>query len=353
MDAPSILTTTILLLIFLTVRERKNLWLWALLGFLSVLAIEIHLLTIYSGCFFTLITIMDYIQEVRAKGRLILPRTPMVAFGAAGLIGAALYVLIHIAPNPTIYLLIPAQIARDPTPRVWKELYRWVLYTNEQTIPLMALIGVGLFSAIVRRTQPDRLLLLLAAISLVAFTALGPPYQTIYTGQLLPIFTLLVAGLLSQGLNIRRRSLNTLAVTALIILTFALVVRASNTAFAYARQYAGLPYIDGAHGMTEADYIRAIDYIHAHIDPTTVIMGPALYYVDVFNYHNYLSYFDGEVHGIKLRGETKLDFWLREQPRAFIGAAQSDPELMTYFERRGGFVEVVPFLWIDKALGSP
>lgn len=353
MDSLSILATSSLLLMFLEIRKRDNLLLYGMLGLLSVAALEIHLLTIYCGIGFGLYTLNDYLQRGRVQKRWLMPRTPFVVFTTAGLIAAGVYALIHIAPNPTIYFEIPRLIMGDPTPRLWKEVYRWLIYSAEQPIVMMLLFALALLSAFFRRTQCDRLYLLFAACALGTFLILSPPYQVVYTGQLLPLFALGVAGLLVQGLDRKFNYLVPLRAAALIVFAITFAVRVGGTSFSYARAYAGIPYIDAGRGMTAEAYITAIDTIHARIDPRTVVMGAATYYVDLFAYHNYLSFWDGEIHGVGLRHETMLDFWNRERPRVFIGDATVNSQLIAYMQGHGGFTEVVPFLWIENALVNP
>jgi hypothetical protein len=110
--------------------------------------------------------------------------------------------------------------------------------------------------------------------------------------------------------------------------------------------------------ITAPQYRAAIDYVRRYVPHDITILGLVVYYGDLLPYRRFLSYRDYEVLGALARGETTiLDLWHREQPQVFIGTALDDPELLRYMQERGGFVQIRPQLWIERALwaqlGSP
>jgi hypothetical protein len=353
MDALAILTNGLLILYFTLVQAHKSPISAILLGVLCIATLEIHLLSIYCGLAFGVYFLLEYLTGHRTS-ELLSPTkffaSKLFLFTFSAVVTSWIYFAIHVLPNPSVYFEIPRSIITSNNPKGWKELLRWFVYIGEQPWPLMVLFGLGIGIAIRRRLKEDFRFLMFLTIGILTFLILSPPYNSIYTGHLLPIITLGI-GCLWAKLDQKTRLADILSKVAVVIFLLTLIVRIANTSFTYTRTYTGLPFIDRAAGMTPANYQQAVEFIKANVKPDATILGHAGFYLDLFEYRNYLSYWDGEVHGMRLRGESHTDFWKRERPVVYFGAVGSDDEeLQLYMKSSGGFTEVTPFVWLQNDL---
>jgi hypothetical protein len=278
--------------------------------------------------------------------------SPAIACGIALTLAAIAYFAHHIAPNPDLYLLIPrhCDICTPLTPL--KELERWYLWFSQQPLLSIFMVGIGVLSALQRRTAEDRDYLLLLGGAYLALLVPNPPKYEWYTGHLLPLLALGVGGLYSQGLDRRRPQFPALRLMGLALAFTAILVLVRSTSFTYAR--ATIPplliYYAKPVQITPGEYVAAIDYIRRNIPKEVTIVGRETFYIDLLEYQYFISQYGIDKQGLDFRGETYFDLWQREKPQVFIGDARVDPDIQRYITEHGGFVEVLPKLWVDKAL---
>jgi hypothetical protein len=347
MDAPNMLVCSLILLLHVEALRRDKWWMHVLVGVSLVAALEVHILAaVYAGGI-ALYHAVQYVQLVIKERRIVL-KSPAVMCGIGCVVVAAIYYVHHIAPNPDIYFMI-ARSCDICTPLSWgKELQRWYWLIIHQPLLSIFMLGAACMTAVSRRQ--DYLPLLGGAY--LTLLILNPPVYDAYTGHLLPLLALGIGGLFTQKTKLRPGQFAQLRLIGLLICVVSIVVLLADTRFTYARTYIS-PSIMYARWTSEQDavnYDRAIDYIRANIHTDAVIVGYESYYLDLVDYHNYMSYKGIDKLGVGLRNETYFEFWQREKPQVFFGNAMTDPELKRYIEWRGDFVEVVPDLWVEESL---
>jgi hypothetical protein len=349
-EALSNLTCTLLLLLHLeAVKRQSHTWYW-LNGIAFAVALEIHVLVVFYAGGIGLFYLTEYMRRVVATKRIVYSLE--LSWGVGVVIAALIYFVVHIAPNPSIYLEIPRHCLICTPPSVNKEIWRWLFYIRDQFPPLMLLFGIGLISAIVRRTRNDQHYLLVLVGAIVTMWVLNPPANTFYTGQLLPLFALGVGGLYAQGLTRTGSGLRGLAIAGVLILASTTVGRVFMTSFTPANTYNGMPLLEFPHNsmMPQEEYKAAIDFVNANIPMDTVILAPEPFFIDLINYRRFMSYYGGDLHGVWIRNETLRDLWRREHPQVFIGDPKPDAELWRYMDEGSAFVEVKPHVWVDRTL---
>jgi hypothetical protein len=351
MDAPNLLICSLVLLLHLEAIRRNKWWLYFAVGVALIIALEVHVLAAFYAGGIGLYHAAHYLQSMW-KAKWLIMWSPAIAFGIGLLLAAAIYYVVHIAPNPDIYFEIPRHCLICTDRSVAKELYRWFYYAQDQFPPLMLLCGFAVISAFMRRTQKDQHYLLLMGGAIVAMWALNPPIHAHYTGQLLTLLALGVGGLFGQGLDGKRSGLRGLAIVGSLVLFGTLLARVSGTFFTPTNAYNGIDAVQYPANsvMSKADYISAIDYVRATIPTDAIILAPEPFFGDLINYTQFMSYYGGEMHGVRIRGETLFDLWEREQPQVFIGDPKPDAELWRYMGDGSSFVEVHPKVWVAKPL---
>lgn len=349
-EALSNLTCTILLLLHLEATERQSHRLYWLNGALFVIALEIHVLVVFYAGGIGLFYLTEYLRRVIATKRIVYSLE--ISWGIGIILAALIYFMIHIAPNPNTYLEIPRHCLICTPPSVNKEIWRWIFYSNEQFLPLMLLFGTALITALVRRTRKDQHYLLVLLGAVITMWIVNPPANTFYTGQLLPLFALGVGGLYAQGLTRAAAGLRVLSVIGLIIMGSTVIGRAFVTSFSPANAYNGMRLLEFPHNsiMPEEQYKTAIDFIRANIPTDSVILAPEPFFIDLITFRRFMSYYGGDLHGVRIRGETLLQLWQREHPQVFIGDPRADAELWRYMGDGSGFVEMSPNVWVEKSL---
>jgi hypothetical protein len=215
-----------------------------------------------------------------------------ISWGIGLTLAALIYFVIHIAPNPDIYLEIPRHCLICTPRSVNKEIWRWIFYGRDQFPPLMLLFGFAFISALVRRTLMDRHYILILGGAFFTLLVVNPPANTFYTGQLLPLFALGVGGLMGQGLTRTSRGLRGLTVIGVLVLGSTLVGRVMVTSYLPANTYNGINLLEFPHNsiMPAATYRAAIDYVRANVPTNTVILAPEPFFVDVIEHRRFMSY---------------------------------------------------------------
>lgn len=352
MDTLNILACSLVLLLHLEAVRRDKWWLHAAVGVALVAALEVHVLAAYFAGGIGVYHAVQHLRLMWQQRRLVL-WSPAIACGLGLALAAALYFLHHIAPNPDIYLEIPRNCGICTPRSVGKELVRWAMVIGQQPLLTIFLVGLALLTAIQRRTVADQHYLLMFGGAIAALIILNPPIYVEYTGHLLPLLALGVGGLFAQGIRLDRPQFPALRLFGMALGVTAVLVLVRDTSFTFSRAFIRPTYIvDLAKEMniSEAEYVKAVTFIRDHIPTTAVIVGVETFYIDLVEYRQFISQYGIGIHGIRLRNETYYDLWQREKPQVFIGDALRDPDNQRYFTAHGGFVEVVPKLWVDQAL---
>ena len=349
MDAVNILMCSLILLLHLEAMRRNRWWLHCMVGIALVAALEVHILAAFYAGAIGLYHAVGYLKLVFKEKRLVL-RAPAIPFGIGLGVAAVVYYLHHIAPNPAIYFLIPrnCNICTPLTPI--KELERWFRWFSQQPVLAVFMVGLAIATANRRRSAMDRDYLLLLTGGYVALLVLNPPASDVYTGHFLPLLALGVGGLYAQGLERERPQLPDLRSRGIVVCVTAVMVLIFGTSFTYARAYISPLLMYYAQVTNPQEYQAAITYIRDHIPTSTVIVGHETYYLDLIEYHNFISLRGVGGLGVMQRHETYFDLWQREHPQVFMGDAQTDPDIQPYVALRNDFVEVVPHLWVESTL---
>jgi hypothetical protein len=346
MDALNVLTCSLILVLHLEAVRRGKWWLHMATGAALVAALEVHVLAAYyAGA----IGAYHAIQHLRLmwQERSIVLWSPATAWGI-GLAGAAaIYFWHHVAPNPDLYLLIPRSCNICSERGLLTELSRWWRFFSQQAIFLVGLSVLVLSSALVRRTAADQHLLSLLGGAHLALVVLNPPITQEYTGHLMPLYALGVGGLFAHGLSRASPLLSAVRIGGYCLYVAGLIALPPRTHFTPSRSV-----VTNTYQISPSEYAAAIHYIRTKLPPTVVIVGRENYYVDLVEsgFNGYLSHRGHELLGIRYRNEAYHDLWQRENVQAFIWEANADPDIQRYITAHGGFVEVLPKLWVDKAL---
>jgi hypothetical protein len=349
MDAVNILACSLLLLLHLEAVRRDKWWLHFIMGVALVAALEVHILAaIYAGGI-GLYYAVNYLKLAFKQKRIIL-NAAALPFGIGLVLAAVVYYLHHIAPNPDLYFMIPRYCNLCVSLTPFKEIERWYKWFGQQPFALIMLV-LGVVFAVRRRLPTDAHYLLLLGGGYIAFLMLNPPASDVYTGHMLPLLALGIGGLF-EGLARGEVMVSELRAKGIVLAVTAIVVLLLGTYFTYARAYISplLMYYAGINNPQ--DYRDAINYIRANIPTDTVIVGHETYYLDLLEYHNYISLRGIGELGVKQRNETYFDLWQREKPQVFM-ADVTDRDVLPYVLLRGDFVQVVPNLWIARALVKP
>jgi hypothetical protein len=350
MDALNFLACSTILLAYLHARRRDR-WGWhALVGASLVLALEIHILAALIAGGVSLAYAVEHLHIMRQRRRL-LTYSPALPFGLALMACAVGYAVIHILPNPDLYFLIPRHCDICTPVSPLKEIVRLARFGNFQSW-WWVIVWVGSLGVLwLRRDHASRHYFTVLLGGLLAMLALNPPDHAQYVGHLVPLFAIGIGGALARVDNLLP-VISAHRWLTFLLLSVTLILRLKGMYLTSQGQYMGLTAIQDNEktSITADQYRDAMDYVRRHIPHQTVVMGLMVYYYDLFAYDRFLSYRDSEALGVWARGESMLDFWHREQPQVFIGTALDDPELLRYMQERGGFVEIRPQLWIERAL---
>jgi len=334
MDAPAVLTYTLVLGLHLHAVRRRRGWLHFAVGAALVLAAEVHILALlYIGAI-SFYYAVEHLRALRQGGKLwqITPAVPYFAgLGLAGLV----YGLVHIAPNPDAYFIIARDCPHCAPAGPAKELERYGLFLQHRA-PELIVLALALLAALVRGRRSDQHYLTLVIGYLLAMAVVSPPAQVQYLGHLLPLMALGAGGLLARGfqrhgvLTRQRLRLGALAAGAMLLVQI------------------GVWYRDF---VTERESLPpGVEYVRAYVPTDTVVMGePSLFHY-LLRYDRFLSYKSGERYGIALRGEDYPTFWAREQPQVFVGQPDADDLAWWDYMRVHDFRQVEPDLWVAEDL---
>lgn len=326
MDAPGMLAYTLVLWLHVWAVKHGRLWAHFGVGVGLVAAAEFHILAVMYIGGVTFYYVADLLWG-GLRGRA-WRWQPFAAYAAGGAIAGALYIAVHVLPNPEAYFLIAQDCPACEPAGLAKEISRYGTFFRSRPFEVLLLIA-AVIVALVRRRRQDAHFLLLLAGGLIAYAVVSPPPQVEYIIHLAPLYLAGVAAMFASERPAPRR---VLAAQSALILLLAMNIYRVNL-------LANIP--KGSYPPVEQ--IRALD-----VPRDTVIMGEFRWYGELLDYPNYLQYGTGEErYGMVLRGETLDDLLAREQPQVFIGTP--DDALQPYFAAHD-FQRVMDDLWFSGAM---
>jgi hypothetical protein len=336
MDALGNLAYSLVLLLHIYAGRGRRPWLHAIVGAAAVLTAEFHILGLLYLLALGFYYALDYMQQIVSQRRLVL-NAPAIYFGGAGLIAGLLYLAVHVAPDPRAYFIIADQCMGCDSRSVAKELLRFGWFFQFRTVEALLLVLTLIYGFRHLRDAAVRHVLILCIGWLLAQALVSPPPFIHYTAHIWPLLAIATAGFVSRWLA-SRATWRVLLVTALAALLLLLN---------FGLHLLGQEPIAPRH---DADPTPPVVYIQRHVPQDTVIMAHPSHYHALLNYDNFLSYNDGEIYGLALRGESQLAFWQRLQPQVIIGDHQAeDPQLAQYMAEMD-FEQVIPELWVAGRL---
>jgi hypothetical protein len=344
MDAIGVLMYSAVLLLHIYAMQRNSKWLHFGLGILAVFVLEFHILGLLYLAALAVYYLIQYLKEV-ISGRRIILDSNAIYFGLGASLAGLLYAAIHIFPDPNAYFIISRECFECNEPifiTEFKRVIRLLVFRPHEVLILVLI----LVAALARRRAEDRHYLIVLIGWIIAQAIIGPPPYASYSNHIWPFMALGVAGLVDRGFNNR---ISRMRITVGIITAFVLL--GANLGMYILGDY---PYLI-SYGLNESE---AAKYIRQTVPTETVVMGrvPSFYYLR--DYRNFVTYRDGDIYGIELRGEKPIDFWRRVQPQVILLEEQNlaeDGELVEYMHEFG-FVHIMPNLWFSRnlqILGTP
>lgn len=338
MDAPAILTYSLVLLLhILAVRAGRPI-LHFLVGVCAILTVEFHSLGILYVFALTCWYLFEQVNTMLTRKKLVI-NPGALAFAVGALLAGLAYLAVHVLPDPKAYFIISQECFECNEPIFTTEIKRFVrlLILRPQELLVLAVVIVALLRV---KTKDSRHFILLILAWILAQAFFGSPPYVHYTNHIWPLLALGVGGWFVNAGYLKkikwRVPLGYAAAFAFLFLNLGLHIAGQQ------------PYLLAYPLKTDP----AVSYIQEHIATDTVVMGNIPTYYPLREYSNYLAYRDGSVYGAKLRGETMLDFWRRVQPQVIIldeEKVEEDIELQRYIAEKQ-LINVMPELWAAPSL---
>ena len=327
MDALGILSYSILLLVHIYAIRSNKLYLHSLVGVLSILTAEFHILGILYVVGLAIYYLYVYIQEIR-QSKHFFRLSASVYFYIGAFITGIIYLVIHVLPDPQAYFIITAECPICQPPGLFKEIIRIIRYLANDPVEVL-ILGIALGAAFARRSQEDNHLFVLLLGCWLGMMVISPPTYGFYTMHLIPIFSLFVGGMFAnQNQQLSRRLFIVVSSAIFCVLLYHFYQLAISSA-------------------TPQSVPDGLEYVLEHIPEDIVVMGEPTIYHHLLEYDNFLSYRDGDLYGILLRNEDISTFWERERPLVFVGDIESgDIEWVSYMNEYN-FQQVRSNVWID------
>jgi len=334
MDAIGILFFCLLLLLHIYAVQADKRWLHFILGVVSVISLEFHILgLLYLGALATYYFV-DQLWEIIQQRRLVI-QAGALYFGLGVLLAGAIYAAIHIMPDPKAYFLISQDCFECNESLLVTESKRMARLLLLRPFEVVIFFVITLAAA-TRRKRADIHYLLVAGGWILAQAVVGTPPYTHYTNHAWPVVALGVGGFVAWGFKYQddRWRIPISSSVSIVLLFFNLGM-----------------HLVGFHPYLLAYQLedsQAVDYIQRTVARDTIIMGKVPSFYPLRDYRNFLAYRDGTEYGAKLRNESMLDFWHRVCPVVIYLAERDvnkDQELITYLEEYR-LVQVMPDLWV-------
>jgi len=342
MDAIGILSYSLLLLLHITaVRQEKN-WPHFLVGAAAILTTEFHILGLMYVGALAVYYGFQYLQIVRRERKLVLNTYPMYFFLGAGLLGA-LYIIVHILPNPEAYFVIPSKcsicsenIFNTEVTRI-KKLFEYRLFEE------VLLICMIYYSIKNRFREKDQYFLVMFLGYIVTQTIISPPPYVQYSQHILPILSVGIGGAFENLILVVGSEKQQLLKKVLLFLS--LVWLGSNFLFFLTDR---IPY----ENMLLSEPLPEIQYIKENIPESTVVLSFSSTFFWFTDYRNFVSYDGAPDYNYYLYGETREQFWERSNPKVIFLPPRyfQRDESLQYFVDEKNFYQVTPDLWVDQEL---
>ncbi|MEJ2486269.1 MAG: hypothetical protein P8Y68_11090 [Anaerolineales bacterium] len=282
-----------------------------------------------------------YVQIVRKERKLVLDTYPMYFFLGAGLLGA-LYIVVHILPNPEAYFVISSTCPFCYPSRIKTEIYRFIFMLMFRPHELILTLLVVLF-ALKHKKEYKHFLLLLFGYVLTQII-LKPPPNVQYYHHLVPLVAVGVARMVAFA--IERVKVEQRSFLKNILLAASLIMLSLNPILLFYSEWQPFEF---AHAIPDT---IEIDYIKDNIPRTTVVMSAVENFYPLREYRNFLQFAQNLNYGLSVRGEKMGDFLNRVNPEVIYLPPEDIEENQTLQQFLGSkdFEQVMPDLWVVKEL---
>ncbi|MEO1440091.1 MAG: glycosyltransferase family 39 protein, partial [Chloroflexota bacterium] len=198
MDAFGVLAYSVALLVFSVVYQSTRAWQHAWVGVVAILTAEFHILgTVIVGMFlvyYVSAAIQHWREERRGSALL-----PLVFYCIGAGITGVIYLVLHVMPDPEAYFFIAREFGPDVT-LIEREAARYALFAGFMPVEFVLFL-LAIIAAYLRKTEPDRIWLTLAAGYIISQTLIGPPFGLHYTTHIWVIVAPLVGALFANGIR--------------------------------------------------------------------------------------------------------------------------------------------------------
>jgi hypothetical protein len=338
MDSIGILVYSLLLWLHIYAVRKGSDWSHFFLGVGAVFALEFHVLGSLYLVGFAIYYASQSLREAISKRRILVSKAATL-FVLGTVLAGVVYVIIHILPDPEAYLVVSRTCYECSERIIETEFKRLIRLLAFRPLDLIIFLVV-LLAALVRNKSEDHHFLILLMGWVATMVIIGVPPYTHYTNHGWPLLALGVAGFISKGFDYRESEFR---FSVGIILS--LVLLFSNLGLYLLKSY---PYFYGYERKTT----EAVEYIQEQIPQDAVVLARVPSFYSLREFRNFIAYEGGEDYGVKLRGETKTDFWRRESPQVIYlaeGLVNQDKALTAYMNEHE-FEHVMRDLWIAKDL---
>jgi len=341
MDAIGILYYSLLLLLHITAVRQEKKWPHFLVGAAAILTTEFHILgLLYVGALAVYYG-FQYVQIVRRERKLVLDTYPLYFYLGAGLLGA-LYIIVHILPNPEAYFVISNTCPFCYPSRIKTEIYRFIFMLMFRPHELILTLLV-IFFALKHRKEYQHLLLLLSGYVLTQII-LKPPPNVQYYHHLVPLVAVGVARMVAFAIERVREEQRSFLKN--ILLAASLVMLSLNPILLFYSEWQPFEF---THPMPDT---AEIDYIKENIPKKTVVMSALENFYPLREYRNYLQFATNLNYGLSIRGEKMGDFLNRVNPEVIYLPLEDieENQILHQFLDSKDFEQVMPDLWVAKVL---
>jgi len=339
MDAIGILSYSLLLLLHITAVRQEKKWPHFLVGAAAILTTEFHILGLMYVGALAVYYGFQYVQIVRRERKLVLNTYPMYFFLGAGLLGA-LYIIVHILPNPEAYFLIPSTCDGCLKNILKAEFFRY--YHILGLRPIEFILILLLLYSYFKNKQLNQHFMILFIGAAIFQAILRPPSFIQYYHHLIPLLAVGVGGymndLLSQTKPEKQESFKKL------LLFISLILLGFNLLYLYSGRY---PY----ENSWSMPITPEVEYIQAHIPVSTVVLSQTMNFYPLKDFRNFLCYSIQLDYGLILRNEDLKSFLDRMDPKViYTKNITYSLETLHWFIEKGDFVQITPELWVDRDL---
>jgi hypothetical protein len=345
MDAFGELAYSLVLLLHIYAIRSKRHYLHFFVGIAAILTVEIHILGVLYVFGLAFYYALDQARIILSTRRIHL-KSSTIFYMAGAFIAGIVYLGVHILPNPEAYFTIASTCSNCTGRSLEKELLR--VYELFYRAPVATSIFIIAVYGLARRISPRRAhYLILTLGTILTMILINPPAQFQYLAHFLPILAIGIGGFFYRYCkNVQSLSRLSIYVSAFIAILMLIPI-----GFQLSSNFS-----TPVHENSEISQ-EAVAYIHANIPHETVIVGPPFAYVNLIDYHNFMTIADGDEYGVYLRRESFDTFLEREAPQVIITEPYPNPqkhqaaiEALNRYVNSHDMIQVLPDLLVAREL---